>query len=85
MVFLRQSEKFMPLLPPPLPVDELFGELSGKNFLGRLKKISCKGMLPKKKILASNLGMKKNSCTEKLPDPPLKYLMVRPLVKALSN
>jgi hypothetical protein len=31
-----------------------------------------------KKILASNWGMKKNSCTEKLPNPPLKYLMVRP-------
>ena len=32
-----------------------------------------------KKILASNWGLKKNSCTEKLPNPPLKYLMVRPL------
>jgi hypothetical protein len=34
------------MLPPP-PVDEL----SGKNFLGHLKKISCKGMLQKKKFL----------------------------------
>ena len=34
-----------------------------------------------KKILARNWGLKKNSCTEKLPNPPLKYLMVRPLGK----
>jgi hypothetical protein len=33
-----------------------------------------------KKILASNWGLKKNSCPEKLPNPPLKYLIVRPLV-----
>ena len=33
------------------PVDKLFDELSGKNFLGHLKKISCKGMLQKKKFL----------------------------------
>ena len=49
------EKKFMPSSsppPPPLPpVDELFDELSGKNCLGRLKNISCKGMLQKKQFL----------------------------------
>jgi hypothetical protein len=37
-------------------------------------------MLQKKKFLQAIWGMKKNSCTEKLPNPPLKYL-VRPLFR----
>jgi hypothetical protein len=69
MVLLRQST-----------IDELFDGLSGKNFLGHLKKNIVQRNVAEKKILASNWGMKKNSCTEKLPNPPpLKNLMVRPL------
>jgi hypothetical protein len=45
-------------------------ELSGKNFLGHLKKSIVQRNVAEKKILASNWGMKKNSCTEKLPTPP---------------
>jgi hypothetical protein len=52
------------------PVDELFDELSGKIFLGHLKKNIVQKNVAEKKILASNWGMKKNSCTEKLPNPP---------------
>ena len=54
----------------PPPVDELFDGLSGKNILGHLKKNIVQRNVAEKKILASNWGMKKNSCTEKLPNPP---------------
>ena len=57
-------EKKLCLLPPP--VDELFREI----FLGHLKKNIVQRNVAEKKILASNWGMKKNSCTEKLPNPP---------------
>jgi hypothetical protein len=53
----------------------LFEGLYGKKFLGHLKKNIVQRNLAEKKILASNWGMKKNSCTEKLPNPPLKNLM----------
>jgi hypothetical protein len=76
MVFSNNRKN---LCLPPFPVDELFEELSGKNFLGHLKKNIVQRNVAGKKILASNWGMKKNSCTEKLPNLPLKYLMVRPL------
>ena len=49
-----------------------------KIFLGHLKKNIVQRNVAEKKILASNWGIKKNSCTEKLPNPALKYLMVRP-------
>ena len=52
------------------PVDELFDRLSVKIFLGHLKKNIVQRNVAEKKILASNWGMKKNSCTEKLPNPP---------------
>ena len=61
-----------------LKLNELFDGLSGKNFLGHLKKNIVQRNVAEKKILGSNLGMKKNSCTEKLPNPPLKYLMSVP-------
>jgi hypothetical protein len=63
-----------------LKLNELFDGLSGKFFLGHLKKNIVRRNVAEKKILGSNLGMKKNSCTEKLPTPPppLKYLMSRP-------
>ena len=56
--------------------------MPSKNFLGHLKKNIVQRNVAEKKILASNWGMKKNSCPEKLPKapPPLKYLTVRPLV-----
>jgi hypothetical protein len=44
--------------------------LSRKNFLGHLKKNIVQRNVAEKKILASNWGMKTNSCTEKLPNPP---------------
>jgi hypothetical protein len=56
--------------PPPPPVYELFEGLSGKNCLGHLKKNIVQRNVAEKKILASNWGMKKNSSTEKLPNPP---------------
>jgi hypothetical protein len=55
---------------PSHSVDELFDGLSRKNFLGHLKKNIVQRNVAEKKILASNWGMKKNSCTEKLPNPP---------------
>jgi hypothetical protein len=36
-----------------------------------------------KRIIASNWGMKKNSWTEKLPNPLLKYLMVELSIEIL--
>ena len=56
------------MLPPP--VDELIDQLSGKIFLGHLKKNIVQRNVAEKKILASNWGMKKNSCTEKFANPP---------------
>ena len=70
MVFYDNRKNVCLLPPPPLPVDELFDVLSGKNFLGHLKKNIVQRNVAEKKILASNWGMKKNSCTEKLPNPP---------------
>jgi hypothetical protein len=55
----------------PPPVDELFDGLSGKKFLV-IKKNIVQRNVAEKNILASNWGMKKNSCTEKLPNPPSK-------------
>jgi hypothetical protein len=43
---------------------------AGKNFLGHLKKNIVQRNVAEKKIIASNWGMKKNSCPEKLPTPP---------------
>ena len=71
-------------MPPPPPRRRTFRGTFRKNFLGHLKKNIVQRNVAEKKILASNSGMKKNSCTEKLPNPPpLKYLMVRPLLKYL--
>jgi hypothetical protein len=47
-VFLNKVDPSIHPSSAAPPVDELFDELSGKNFLGHLKKISCKGMLRKK-------------------------------------
>ena len=69
MLFYDNRKKIYALSPPP--VDELFYGLSGKNFLGHLKKNIVQRNVAEKKILASNWGMKKNSCIEKLPNPPL--------------
>jgi hypothetical protein len=44
--------------------------MPSKNFLGHLKKNIVQRNVAEKKILASNWGMKRNSCTEKLPNPP---------------
>ena len=41
-----------------------------EKFLGRFKKNIVQRNVAEKKILASNWGLKKNSCTEKLPNPP---------------
>jgi hypothetical protein len=49
MVFYDNQKKIYAFSPPP--VDELFDGLSGKNFLGHLKKNTCKGTLQKKKFL----------------------------------
>jgi hypothetical protein len=73
MVFCDNRKKIYAFSPPPPPVDELFDGLSGKRNVAE------------KKILASNWGMKKNSSTEKLPNPPLKNLMVRPLHQVLAQ
>ena len=74
---LRQSKTNY--APPPPPS----ANFSGKFFRSP-KKISCKGMLQKKNS-RKQLGDKKNSCTEKLPNPPLKYLMVRHIVRLLQS
>ena len=42
------------------------------------KKYSCKGL---KKIHTRNLITKKNSCSSKIPLPPITFLMVRPLAR----
>ena len=39
----------------------------------------------KKKILALEMGQKKNSGRQKIPHPPITFLMVRPLCKAHEN
>ena len=41
-----------------------------KKFLGHFKKNIVQRNVAEKKILASNWGLKKNSCTEKLPNTP---------------
>jgi hypothetical protein len=41
-----------------------------KKFLGHFKKNIVQRNVAEKKILASNWGLKKNLCTEKLPNPP---------------
>ena len=72
--------------PTPPPRRRTFRRTFRKKFLGHFKKNIVQRNVAEKKILASNLGLKKNSCTEKLPNPPLKYLMVHPLLKSyLSN
>jgi hypothetical protein len=60
MVFYDNRKKIY-AFPSPPPVDELFDGLSVKNFLGHLKKNIVQRNVAKKKILASNWGMKKNS------------------------
>ena len=65
MCFTTIKKKFM---TPPPPVDELFD--GRENFLGHFKKNIVQRNVAEKKILASNWGIKKNSCTEKLPNPP---------------
>jgi hypothetical protein len=83
-VFYGNGKKNYAILPPPPspppptpppPVEELFDELSAKNFVGHLKKISCKGMLQKKKISCKQLGDEKKFMHRKIAQPPLKYLM----------
>jgi hypothetical protein len=65
MLFYDNRKKIYAFPPPPLP-----NGLSRKNFLGHLKKNIVQRNVAEKKILASNWGIKKNSCTEKLPNPP---------------
>ena len=52
------------------PVDELYDGLSGKNFLGHLKKNIVQRNVAEKKILASNLVMKKKFVHRKIAQPP---------------
>jgi hypothetical protein len=73
---LRQSKKNY--APPPRR--QTFRE----NFLGHLKQYSAKECC-RKKYSRKQLGDKKNSCTKKLPNPPLKYLMVRHIVRLLQS
>ena len=80
MVFYN-NQKIYAFTPPPHPRRRTFRGIFRKIFLGHLKKNIVQRNVAEKKILASNWGMKKNSCTEKLPNPPLKYLMVRPLCR----
>jgi hypothetical protein len=76
-VFYDNQKKIYVFSPP---VDELFDGLSGKIFLGHLKKNIVQRNVAEKKILASNWGMKKIRAQKNCPPPPpLKYLMVRPL------
>ena len=53
------------------------GKLNEKNSCTPInpKKYSCNGL---NKIHAKNLIAKKNSCTSKIPLPPITFLMVRP-------
>jgi hypothetical protein len=67
-------------------------ELCGENFLGHLKKNIVQRNVAGKKILASNWGMKKNSCKQlgdekkfvhrkiAQPPPPPQISNVRPLL-----
>jgi hypothetical protein len=71
MVFYAYNRKKNYAFLPPPPFDELLDELSGKNFLGHLKK----------NIVQRNVaigGWKKIRAQKNCPTPPLKYLMVRP-------
>ena len=54
------------------------GKLNEKNSCTPInpKKYSCYGL---KKIHTRNLITKKNSCSSKIPLPPITFLMVRPL------
>ena len=61
-VFYDNWKKFMSSPPPR--------RTFRKNFLGHLKKNIVQRNVVEKKILASNWGTKKNSSTEKLPNPP---------------
>ena len=67
MVFYNDTKKIMPSSPPRR---RTFRGTFRKNFLGHFKKNIVQRNVAEKKILASNWGMKKNSFTEKLPNPP---------------
>ena len=85
MVFYDNLKKIYASSPPPSPLPpprrRTFRRIFQEKFFRSSKKNIVQRNVAEKKILASNWGMKKNSCTEKLPNPPppLKYLMVRPL------
>ena len=81
-MFYNNKKNFM-TSPPPPPRRRTFRRTFRKNFLGHFKKNIVHRIVAEKNILASNWELKKNSCTEKLPNPPLKYLMVRPLDTSL--
>ena len=70
--FYDNRKKSYVFPPPPLPPPStnFLIRLSGKIFLGHLKKNIVQRNVAEKKIIASKWGMKKNSCTEKLPNPP---------------
>ena len=70
MVFYDIRKKNYASSPPPR-----------ENFLGHLKKISCNGMM-QKKYSCKQLGAEKKFVHRKIVQPPLKYLMVRPLLKS---
>ena len=60
------------------------GKLTEKNSCAAInpKKYSCNGL---NKIHAKNLITKKNSCSLKIPLPPITFLMVRPLSFIIFN
>jgi hypothetical protein len=66
-VFYDNQKKIYVFSPP---VDELFDGLSGKIFLGHLKKNIVQRNVAEKKILASNWGMKKIRAQKNCPTPP---------------
>ena len=64
--------------PPP-------DEVSGKHFLGIFKKNIVQTNVAEKKIIASSWGMKKNSCTKKLPNPPPPQISNGPSLRQALN
>ena len=76
MVFYdnRRKNLCLPPTPPPPPVDELFDELSGENFLGYLKKYRAK-----------ECCRKKNSCKQLGDEKKFVHRKIAQLPPQISN
>jgi hypothetical protein len=85
MFFYGNRKQFFAFLPPPHPVDKLFDALSGKTFLGHLKKNIVQRNVAETKSSCKQLGVEKNSCTEKLPNPPPLVVFLGVICKYVNH